>query len=96
MVSRIAAGSSTNSSGETTAPETSGGAVTTSGTPESAAGGSSQAASTSKSNNSFDVAAKSAVGTRDSLLLGALVLGFAFAVGAVVVAAGVRGGRRTH
>jgi hypothetical protein len=43
-----------------------------------------------------DLAAKSAVGTRDSLLLGALVVGFTFAVGAVVVAAGLRGGRRVH
>jgi hypothetical protein len=42
------------------------------------------------------VAAKSAVGTRDSLLLGALILGFTFAVGAVVVVAGLRGGRRVH
>src|SRR5882757_7246440 len=39
-----------------------------------------------------NLAAKSAVGSDDSLLLVALVLGFTFAVSGVVVAAGLRGG----
>ena len=98
MVSRIAPESSSNdSSGDAATSTTQNAAESPPGQPTSFDGGSNHSPpGSSNTRKGLDVAAKSAVGTRDSLLLGALVLGFAFAVGAVVIAAGVRGGRRTH
>jgi hypothetical protein len=77
---------------------------TTTGSSSSTAGGDSphtgDAQQSSSANgqdkSQVEVAAKSAEGADDSLLLAALVLGFTFAVSGVVVAAGMRGGRRAR
>jgi len=77
-------------------PPTSGspGAPNGNGSPHS--GDSRQSPPATAGGSQVEVAAKSAEGADDSLLLAALVLGFTFAVSGVVVAAGMRGGRRAR
>jgi len=81
----------TTTSGSTEVPSSS------TGTGGGGAGGNRATTSSKDKTEQFkNLAAKSAVGADDSLLLVALVLGFTFAVSGVVVAAGLRGGRRVR
>jgi hypothetical protein len=83
-----------NGSGGSTSPTgQSGGTHGSTGSPTN--GSSRDAASDRQKAEQYRSTAKS-IGQDDSLVLVALVLGFTFAVSGVVVAAGLRGGRRVR
>jgi hypothetical protein len=84
------------STGTAGSPPASGNQGAAGGNGSAHTGDSQPSSPTTAGGSQVEVAAKSAEGADDSLLLAALVLGFTFAVSGVVVAAGMRGGRRAR